>query len=152
MLDEGLFEQVGEIVRGSAPPALGELRLMVRRTGVKAWFGDPAPHREHYEAQAIGADLVTGARELAIEIGFHAEHPKAADNDAALERLTGHQDRWRPALGDDAVAGPFIGPANWRRVSELWLDPDLTDGDIAFEIGVRLVDYMTALEPLRRTP
>ncbi|MFI0446038.1 hypothetical protein [Actinomadura sp. 6N118] len=152
MLDEGLFEQVGEVVRGSAPRDLGELRLMVRRTGVKAWFGDAAPHREHYEAQVINADIVTAAREFAVEIGFHAEHPKAADNDAALERLTTRQDRWRPALGDDAVAGPFIGPANWRRVSELWLDPDLADGDIAFEIGVRLVDYMTALEPLRRTP
>ncbi|MEU5882958.1 hypothetical protein [Spirillospora sp. NPDC047279] len=152
MLDEGLFEQVGEVVRGSAPRDLGELRLMVRRTGVKAWFGDAAPQREHYEAQVIAADIAVQAREHAVEIGFHAEHPKAADNDAALGRLTAAEARWRPALGEDATAGPFIGPAAWRRVSELWLDPELSDRDLAFEIGVRLVDYMAALEPFRRSP
>jgi hypothetical protein len=151
VLDEGLFEQVGEVVRGSAPRDLGELRVAVRRTGVKAWFGDPAPHREHYEAQVIAADILSQAREHALEIGFHSEHPKAADNDAALEPLIARERLWRQELGPGAEAGAFIGPVNWRRVSEIWLDPDLGDADLAFEIGVRLVEYMTALEPHRRT-
>ncbi|MBO2454725.1 hypothetical protein J4573_47085 [Actinomadura barringtoniae] len=150
MLDEGLFEHVGEVVRGSAPRDLGELRVMVRRNGVKAWFGDAAPHREHYEAQVIGADILSQARTHALEIGFHAEHSKAADNDAALQPLIAGEPAWRAELGPSAEAGAFIGPANWRRVSEIWLDPDLDDADIAFEIGVRLVEYMTALEPHRR--
>jgi hypothetical protein len=150
VLEEGLFERVGEVVRGSVPRELGELRVVVRRNGVKAWFGDPAPHREHYEAQVIGADILAQARRHALEIGFHAEHPKAADNDAALEPLLARERLWRARLGPDAEAGAFIGPANWRRVSEIWLDPALDDGDIAFEIGVRLVEYMTVLEPHRR--
>jgi hypothetical protein len=151
MEDWELFDQVGEVVRGSAPPALGPLRLQVRRNGVKAWFGDPEPQREHYEAQIIGADIVSAARTRALEIGFHAEHRAERDNDAVLARLGAAERSWRPQLGEDAVAGAFIGPASWRRVSEVWLDPDLDSGDVAFEIGVRLVDYMRALEP-HRTP
>ena len=57
---------------------------------------------------------------------------------------------WRRALGKDAVAGPFLGPDNWRRISETWPDIDLSEEGLAIEIGVRLVDYIGALEPLRR--
>jgi hypothetical protein len=32
----------------------------------------------------------------------------------------------------------------------VWADPDLSDGEIAFEVGVRLIDYISVLEPLRR--
>ncbi|MFB4315949.1 hypothetical protein [Actinomadura sp. 21ATH] len=149
MAEWELFEQVGEVVRGSAPAALGPLHLRVRRNGVKAWFGDAEPQREHYEAQVIGADIVPAARTRALEIGFHAEHRAESDNDAVLARLGAAEPRWRPELGADAVAGPFIGPAPWRRISEVWLDPDLDGGDVAFEIGVRMVDYMRALEPHR---
>jgi hypothetical protein len=152
MADFELFDQVGEVVRGSAPADLGRLHLQVRRNGVKAWFGDPEPQREHYEAQVIGADLVDAARTRALEIGFHAEHRAEGDNDAVLARLTAAEDGWRPQLGEEAVAGPFIGPASWRRISEVWLDPDLEGGDVAFEIGVRLVDYMRAIEPYRVAP
>jgi hypothetical protein len=153
--DWELFEQVGEVVRGAAPPTLGRLHVRARRNGIKAWFDDPEPQREHYEAQLIGADLVPDARAQALEIGFHAEHRAERDNEAVLERLGAAEGRWRPALGEDAVAGAFIGPSSWRRISEVWLDPDLDDADAAFEIGVRLADYMRALEPHRavaRTP
>lgn len=147
--DSELFEQVGEVVRGAAPSTLGRLHLQVRRNGVKAWCGGPEPQREHYEAQIIGADIVAAARTRALEIGFHSEHRAERDNDAVLARLDAAAESWRPRLGDDAVAGAFIGPASWRRISEVWLDPDLDGGDVAFEIGVRLVDYMRALEPHR---
>ena len=148
MEDWELFEQVGEVVRGTAPPDLGRLHVQVRRNGVKAWFGDPGPQREHYEAQIIGADIVAAARTRALEIGFHAEHRAERDNDAVLARLATAEEEWRPRLGGEAVAGVFLGPVSWRRISEVWLDPEL-EGDVAFEIGVRLVDYVNALEPVR---
>ncbi|WP_131739532.1 hypothetical protein [Actinomadura roseirufa] len=149
MTDWELFDQVAEIVRGSAPPGLGRLHLRVRHNGLKAWFGDPDPHPEHYEAQIIPADIAPGARERALEIGYHAEHRAEGDNDTALARLLAAEPAWRPALGDEPATGPFLGRDTWRRVSETWPDPDLDDTDVPFDIGVRLVDYMRALEPHR---
>lgn len=59
---------------------------------------------------------------------------------------TGPYDRpWGP----DPVAGPFLGPPAWHRVSELWLDPE-PDADLAFEADVRLTDYLRKRKPLRR--
>lgn len=144
-----LFDQVGEVVRGTTPRELGAVRLRVGGSGVKAWFGGAEPEREHYEAQLIGADIATGARVRALEIGFHVEHRSPADNDAVIARLSAREDDWRALLGADAIAGVFLGRDSWRRISETWLDPDLDTGDMAFEIGVRLVDYMRALEPFR---
>ncbi|GAB2856865.1 hypothetical protein GCM10022221_65560 [Actinocorallia aurea] len=147
-MEPDFFEQVGEVVRGAVPRVLGPLRLVVHRNGVKAWIGDPVPAKEHYEAQLIRADLVEEARGHALEIGFHTEHPKAADNEAVLRRLLDQEALWRPALGDEPVAGPFIGPPAWRRISELWLDPE-PDTDLAFEAGLRLAAYIEHLEPHR---
>ncbi|QXJ19810.1 hypothetical protein AGRA3207_000406 [Actinomadura graeca] len=149
MTDRHLFDQVGEVVRGAAPPALGRLHLHVRHNGVKAWFGDPGPQREHYEAQIIPADIAPGARTRALEVGFHAEHPAEPDNQAVLARLLAAEPAWRPLLGDDPAGGAFLGRGTWRRVSETWPDPDLDAADVPFEIGVRLVEYMRALEPHR---
>ncbi|WP_067803439.1 hypothetical protein [Actinomadura formosensis] len=150
MTDRALFDQVSEIIRGSTPPALGHPHVQTRHNGVKAWFGDPAPHREHYEAQIIPADLAPGARTHAVEIGFHAEHRNEPDNDAALTRLLTTEPQWRAELGDDPVTGVFLGRRTWRRISETWPDLDLDGPDIPFEIGVRLVDYIRTLEPRRR--
>ncbi|MFB4310252.1 hypothetical protein [Actinomadura sp. GTD37] len=150
MTARALFDQVGEIIRGSTPAALGHPHVQVRHNGVKAWFGDPAPQHEHYEAQIIPADLAPGARAHAVEIGFHAEHRDEPANDAALTRLLASEPGWRAELGDDPVTGPFLGRGTWRRISETWPDLALDDTDAPFEIGVRLVDYIRALEPRRR--
>jgi hypothetical protein len=151
MTDWALFDQVGEIIRGSTPPGLGQPHVQARHNGVKAWFGDPEPQREHYEAQIIPADLVpTGARTHAVEIGFHAEHRAEPDNEAALTRLLATEPAWRAELGGDPETGVFLGRGTWRRISETWPDADLSGPDIPFEIGVRLVDYIRALEPHRR--
>jgi hypothetical protein len=147
----GLFDEVGEAVRGLAPSSLGTVRYRAQRYGVKLWFDTDAAPKEHYEAQVIGAKHVADATMLALEVGFHAEHPKAEENDATLDKLAAKERTWRKVLGADAIAGPFLGRADrWRRVSETWADPDLSDDDLAMEIALRLTDYMTALEPVLR--
>jgi hypothetical protein len=151
IVELSLFEAVGELLRGSVPPGLGEVRSRWHRQGIKVWFGPERPTPEHYEAQLIAARHVAGATRSALEIGFHAEHSQVHDNDQVLARLIAHEQRWREVLGHEAVAGPFLGrPTAWRRLSETWPDPDLDDTDLAVELAGRLTDYVTALEPLRR--
>lgn len=144
-----MFEEVEEVVRGSVPGDLGVLHCQVRRYGIKVWFDADDPPREHYEAQVIGPREEPAAEVLAVEIGFHAEHRKAADNEAALAKLVAREPEWRRALGDDPVIGPFLGRSgHWRRISETWLDPDLDTASI--DIALRLTDYIAALELHRR--
>ena len=147
----GVFEVVGEALRALVPAELGPVHQRSHRYGVKVWFGADKPTRAHYEAQVVGARHVADAKVLAIEVGFHAEHPRLEDNDAVLARLLGREPAWRKVLGDAAEAGPFLGrPDDWRRVSETWPDPDLDDPDLAMELATRLVDYVVALEPVLR--
>lgn len=151
-MELGVFEEVADALRGLVPVKLGDLHCRARRYGIKVWFGEDAAPREHYEAQVIGPRHVEEATVLALEIGFHAEHPRPADNEAVLADLLRGERRWRRTLGDEATVGTFLGGAdNWRRVSEVWPDPDLGDPDLGFEVAVRLVDYVTALEPVRRS-
>jgi hypothetical protein len=152
-MEVSLFDEVADALRGMVPPALGSLQLRPRRYGIKVWFGGEAAPREHYEAQVIGPASVPEANVLALEVGFHAEHPKPVDSDAAIGRLMARESRWRRALGPEAEAGAFLGRQQaWRRVSETWADPDLADPGLAVEIAARLTDYVTALEPHRRRP
>jgi hypothetical protein len=147
-----LFDEVADVVVGLVPADLGKPRYRARRSGIKVWFGGATPPKEHYEAQVISSDAVDDATMLALEVGFHAEHPTVSDNDAVIARLLRSERRWRRVVGDEAEVGPFLGRADaWRRISETWPDPDLEDEGLAFEIGVRLTDYVTALEPARRT-
>jgi hypothetical protein len=151
-MELGLFDEVGEAVRGLMAPDLGVVRFRAHRYGVKLWFDSDHPPREHYEAQVIGARHVPDATVLAIEVGFHSEHSKAAANDATLEKLMRRERSWRKVLGKDAVAGPFLGRADqWRRVSETWPDPDLSDEDLCMEVALRVTEYMSALEPVLRS-
>jgi hypothetical protein len=147
-----IFDEVGEALRGLAPAELGEYRHRAHRYGVKVWFGPATPPREHYEAQVVGADADRAARHLAIEVGFHSEYPNPADNDAVIAHLLANEKRWRRTVGREAQAGPFLGRADrWRRVSETWPDPDLDDDGLVTELATRLTDYITGLEPVRRT-
>lgn len=148
-MESSLFEDVGDALRGILPSELGTLQVRAHRYGIKVWFGTDKATKEHYEAQVVGAKDVPGARTLALEVGFHSEHPKAAANDAMIARLTAHEKQWRKEVGKEAEVASFLGRAdNWRRISETWLDPDLGEPGLAFEIASRLVDYITALEPL----
>jgi hypothetical protein len=146
-----LFDEVGEVLRGLVPAELGEIRERSHRYGIKVWFDAAKPDREHYEAQVIGAQHVEDASTLALEVGFHAEHSDPEENEQVLARLVAESRRWRRALGVQAVAGPFLGrPDDWRRLSETWPDPDMSDPDLPLELATRLTDYITVLEPIRR--
>jgi len=147
----GLFDEVGEAVRGLLAPDLGSVQFRAHRYGVKLWFDTETAPKEHYEAQVIGAKHVPDARVLALEVGFHSEHPKAADNDALLQWLTQSERTWRKHVGPEAVVGPFLGRADtWRRVSETWPDPNLDEDELVMQIAIRLTEYMNALEPVLR--
>ncbi len=153
VMDEMLFDQVAEATRTLVPDDLGTLRLRARRWALKAWFGPGNPTPEHYEAQLLGPKDVPQATLLGLEIGFHAEHKQPADNDACLARIRAAGSGWLADLGPEAEVGGFIGrPDQWRRVSEVWIDPDLTDEAMAWEIAARLTDYILAIEPVRVTP
>lgn len=152
--DPSLFELVADALRGLAPADLGVLRYRHHRYGIKVWLGPgtKAP-REHYEAQVIGRQYVPEASVLAIEVGFHSEHPKEAENEAALSQLVRSERSWRKELGEEPIVGTFLGGAeHWRRVSEVWPDPDLNDPELVFELAARLTDYLTALELHRMGP
>ena len=136
---------------GVAPDVLGPCRFRAHCYGIKVWFGPEKPIREHYEAQVISAQEVEGASLLALEVGFHTEHPKEAENEAVIADLLDHERGWRRTLGVEAEVGPFLGRQDsWRRVSETWSDPDLGAPELGLEIALRLVDYVSALEPVRR--
>ena len=146
-----LFDAVAEACRTIVPPGLGTLRVRSHRYGTKIWFDTVRPGREHYEAQVVGAQHVDDATVLAIEIGFHAEHPSSADNDEVVTRLTAGEASWRSVLGEPVVVGPFLGRGDvWRRASETWPDPDLGDEELVLDIADRLVDYIVCFEPLLR--
>lgn len=147
MLETPLFEQVADAVRSLIDDD-EQLRLRWHRRGVKAWFGGDKPTRSHYEAQVIPRRHVDGRDGMAVEIGFHAEHKDPERNERVLQHLLRHENAWREELGDEASAGVFLGADTWRRVSDVWLDPDLDDPELAFEMAARLVDYLHVIEPI----
>jgi hypothetical protein len=142
-VEVGFFEIVRNAFEGFVAGVDGQRNVYVHSRGMKVWFDDAT--REHYESQLIRVD-----GQVQLEIGFHAEHPKAPQNDEVLRRLLAVEKRWRPELGDEAVAGEFIGRAGWRRISEVWPLPDGDDIDEAIDAAARLADYVIALERVRR--
>lgn len=150
MADRSLFEEVADALRGFSSEVSGPVHSSHHRYGIKVWVGSLKPPREHYEAQVIGTQLAPEAEVLAIEVGFHSEHPREADNEAVLTDLARAERRWRRDLGPEPVLGAFLGSAaHWRRLSEVWSDPDLSDPELVFELADRLTQYVKALEPCR---
>ena len=142
-MEPGFFEIVRNAFEGFVAGVGGRRSIYVHSRGLKVWFDDDS--REHYESQLIRVD-----GDVQLEIGFHAEHPKAPQNDEVLQRLLAVEPAWRPELGDAAVAGDFIGRTGWRRISEVWPAPNFEVIDEAIEAAARLADYVIALEPVRR--
>ncbi len=144
-MDSTFFEMVRDAFEGFVAGVDGRRSVSVHSRGIKVWFDDST--REHYESQLIRID-----GDERLEIGFHAEHAKAPMNDEVLSRLLSKEKVWRKKLGEDAVAGDFIGRTGWRRISEVWPVPDGDEVDEAIEAAARLADYVLVLEPLRRVP
>lgn len=144
-----LFEQVGELTRTLVPAELGAVHYRSHRRGVKVWVGTTQATRLHFEAQLIPRRFVDERDGMALEIGFHAEDGDVGVNEGALAAIAADEPRWRTELGDEPEAGPFLGrPDDWRRVSETWIEPDLDDPELAFELASRLADYVALLQPL----
>ena len=140
-MERSFFDQVLDAFEGFVDPAHGPARTRTHGRGIKIWFADAT--REHYEAQLVRVD-----GDARLEIGFHAEHPDPATNQAVIDRIGGERD-WRDALGEDPEAGVFLGADRWRRISELWDPPDPDDPEAAIEVAARLADYVDAVEPAR---
>ena len=147
-LETHLFEQVADAVRSLMVDQDDGLQLRFHRRGVKAWFGPEKPPREHYEAQVMARRHVDGSEGMAIEVGFHAEHKETDRNQQVISALLEREQTWRADLGAEAEVGVFFGADSWRRVSEAWIEPDLDDPELAFEMAARLVDYLLAIEPV----
>lgn len=146
-MELGVFDEVAELVLAMAP---GDVHVRAHRRGVKVWFDSDDIPKEHYEAQLLSRRYIDGADGMALEIGFHSEYKTEAENDAVIQRVVSSEDEWRSDLGDQATVAVFFGADNWRRVSETWIEPDLDDPEITFEVASRLVDYVTVLEPARK--
>ncbi len=144
-VERSFFHQVQDVFEGFVTDVEGELHASSHKRGIKIWYDDAT--REHYEAQ-----LVRLEGDVVLEVGFHSEYPKVGENEVVLARLLDEESVWRRELGDDPVAGEFLGAAKWRRISETWDVPDPDDVDAAIEVAARLADYVTVLEPLRRKP
>jgi hypothetical protein len=142
-----LFDRIDDLVHALCPERLGQLHTRSHRRGVKVWFDADKSPREHYEAQVLARRHVDGTDGVALEIGFHAEHTTPKLNQAAIDRALAKENAWRPQLGDEAQAAVFFDAPDWRRISEAWIEPDLDDPELAFEVASRLVDYLTALQP-----
>jgi len=145
-----IFEEVAELVRSMTPEELGEVRVRAHRRGAKVWFDTDAPTKEHYEAQLLSRRYVDGTEGMALEVGFHTEHKEPAKNIAVAERISAAEKKWRKELGKQPEVDVFFGAENWRRVSETWIEPDLDDPEITFEIASRLVDYVSVIELVRK--
>lgn len=142
-MERTFFHQVQDVFESFVIDVGGTLHATAHGRGIKVWYDEAT--REHYEAQLVRVD-----GKIVLEVGFHAEHPKVGENEAVLNRLLDDEHAWRRELGDEPEAGVFLGVDRWRRISEIWEDPDPDDVDAAIEIAARLADYVSVLEPLRR--
>lgn len=112
-MERTFFHQVQDVFEGFVIDVGGTLHATAHGRGIKLWYDDAT--REHYEAQLLRVDGT-----IVLEVGFHAEHPKAEANEAVLNRLLGREQVWRRELGGEHEAGVFIGVDRWRRISEIW--------------------------------
>jgi hypothetical protein len=134
------FEQMVDALVGFLPPDGRGFSWRTSARNLKVWFGEET--REHYEVQLVGDQL---------EIGFHAEYPDPARNDAVLEPILDAEATWRRRLGRTVETGKYLGRQGrvWRRASECWDGGGVLEPGTAVEAAERLATYITTIEPLR---
>ena len=105
------------------------------------------PH--HILLEAAWADAATGLLDIA-RLGDFLRRIDGRIRHQPLDRVSPLSVPILLEIGKEAVAGAFLGRDGWCRISETWPDPDLSEDELALELGARLTDYITALEPVRR--
>jgi hypothetical protein len=151
------FTDVAEALPGFLPRPLRSPTIRAGAGGLKVWYGS---WHEHFECQRISRAVLRAAgvdATTALEVGFHAEHPRVEDNEVVVALIGAEEKAWRRALGREPELGPFVGRREqrdrWRRLTELWTDGDLDGEAAAFEAAERLGGYIRAIAPvLARTP
>jgi hypothetical protein len=133
------YEDVADALVSFLPPGYRGFGSQISGRNLKVWFGED--HHEHYEVQRLGRSK--------LEIGFHAEYPTEARNQAVITAFGKREKTWRRALGADAETGRFIGRKDWRRLTEVWDGPGLDTEEAAVEAAERLARYITTLEKIR---
>jgi hypothetical protein len=138
-MSRAFYEDISDALASFLPPALRRYGLTISGRNLKVWFGEDA--HEHYEVQALARNK--------LEIGFHAEYPTEAKNEAVIAALDAREKTWRRALGAEPEAGPFLGRKDWRRLSEVWDGAGLYSEEASVEAAERLARYITTLEKIR---
>jgi hypothetical protein len=149
-MSKAFFGDVADALRGFLPREFRSFDHAIGSRNCKVWF---ASWHEHYEVQMVPAGVLRASgftgMSSALEIGFHAEHPRPQHNDEALALVRAK----KRALGKDSVPGPFLGRREiadrWRRMSELW-EGTFSDDGAAIEAAERMAAYINALEPVLR--
>lgn len=147
-MEPEFFAIVEDVARSLSDDSLGQMHTKSHRYGTKVWFDSVEPLRTHFEAQVMGRQHIDGEQGVAVEIGWHGEERSEETNEQTMQALVAHEPKWRSALGPEAEAGEFFNASKWRRISEVWIDPDLSEQDSDVEIGARLADYINALQPV----
>jgi hypothetical protein len=117
------FEVVRDAFEGFVAGVGGRRNVYVHGRGLKVWFDDDT--REHYESQLIRVD-----GQVKLEIGFHAEYPKAPHNDEVLQRLLAvDANQLRLVVLAGVVIEPDLHPA----AVHVDVAPTVNTGDEALE-------------------
>ena len=147
-MEPDLFALVAEVARSLADDGLGTFHSRSHKYGAKVWFDADRPSPSHFEAQVMARRHIDGEGGIAVEIGWHGEARSESENEGLLQALLDSEHRWRKPLGDEAQADRYFNATKWRRLSEAWLDPDLSIEGVDLEIGTRLADYVNAIQPV----
>lgn len=147
------FASLTDALWGFLPRELQTFQAQSGPHNLKVWYRSS---HEHYEVQRISKAVLKASGQRsgasALEVGFHAEHAKSADNEAVLAHLAEKETSWRRGLGREPVAGPFLGRREiadrWKRISELWTDVSFDGDGAAIEAAERLGAYIRVIEPL----
>lgn len=147
-MEPDLFALIAEVTRSLSNDGLGDMHSRAHKYGTKVWFDAERPPPSHFEAQVMGRRDIDGETGIAVEIGWHGEARSEQDNERTLQALMDRERQWRKPLGIEAEPGEFFNATRWRRLSETWLEPDLSVQGVDLEIGSRLADYVNALQPV----
>ena len=95
-MEESLFDDVGDILLGSAPPGWARAGSVPIATGSRSGSVRRRRPVSTTKRRWSARRRSKGASVLALEVGFHSEHPQEAENDAVIAHLKANERGWRP--------------------------------------------------------